>query len=221
MAYFDQDFISFFKELDKNNDREWFAENKKRYEKNVKAPFAQLVEDLIDKISELEEPLPVSSKDCIFRIHRDVRFSKDKSPYKVQVSALIGPKGRKDMLTPALYLEASHRDVRIYTGMYKLDKEPLKKVRIYLGQHSEEFREIINEKQFIKYFGEVRGEKNKRLPADMMEYAEREPLIYNKNYYIFCSIPPKSLLSDDISDQIMEAYKASHSFREFLKEGLS
>ena len=107
MSYFNQDFIKFFKELESNNNREWFNENKERYIHSVKDPFFSFVEEMIHRISEENDSFNIAPKEAIFRIYRDVRFSKNKLPYKTTASAIISPGGRKDFTTPGYYLELS------------------------------------------------------------------------------------------------------------------
>ena len=97
MAYFTKDFTKFLKDLEKNNNREWFNENKKRYEESVKEPFYNFIDEMIMRINAIDNNVAIQPKDAIFRIYKDVRFSKDKLPYKTQVSAVISPGGRKDM----------------------------------------------------------------------------------------------------------------------------
>ncbi|MDX1315878.1 MAG: DUF2461 domain-containing protein, partial [Eudoraea sp.] len=94
-----KDTMGFLKALKKNNNREWFNENKSRYTKSVKEPFEQFIAEMIDAVSPFFDTLAITPKDAIFRIYRDVRFSKDKSPYKTHVSAIVSPAGRKDKLT--------------------------------------------------------------------------------------------------------------------------
>ena len=96
MAYFTKDFIDFFKELAANNKKEWFDFNRKRYEKSVKQPFAEFVQEMIDRIRADDPKVDISTKDAIFRINRDVRFSKDKTPYKTHMAAIVSARGKKD-----------------------------------------------------------------------------------------------------------------------------
>lgn len=95
MAYFDENFLKFFKSLNKNNHKEWFDKNKSTYEASVKKPFEKLVADLIFKMQKLHPGFQCEVKDAVFRINRDIRFSKDKTPYKTNVSAVICHGGRK------------------------------------------------------------------------------------------------------------------------------
>ena len=94
-TYFNHQFVDFFKELSKNNNTQWFNENKKSYETHVKLPFIKFIDDLIIEMSKLDETIAIEAKDAITRINRDIRFSKDKSPYKMHVSAIISAKGKK------------------------------------------------------------------------------------------------------------------------------
>ena len=88
MNYFNSDYVQFFKELSQNNHKDWFDINRSRYEKNIKLPFKEFTQLAIDTIA-LIDPVfnQLLAKDCIFRINRDVRFSKDKQPYKLMTSS--------------------------------------------------------------------------------------------------------------------------------------
>ena len=96
MAYFDTDYLEFFKELAGNNHKEWFDIHRKRYEQSVKIPMQVFVKDLILALKRIDKEIQIEPKDAIFRINRDIRFSKDKSPYKLQSSAIISKYGKKD-----------------------------------------------------------------------------------------------------------------------------
>ena len=100
MPYFTKETIKFLNELKKNNNREWFNANKSRYIAQVKDPFEIFIGDLIEAMNPYFESLPIAPKDAIFRIYRDVRFSKNKIPYKTNVSAIISPGARKDKTPP-------------------------------------------------------------------------------------------------------------------------
>jgi uncharacterized protein (TIGR02453 family) len=220
MAYFSRDLIKFLNDLKKNNNREWFNENKERYIKSAKEPFEIFVGELIDALSPHFENLAISPKEAIFRIYRDVRFSKDKSPYKVQVSAIINPGGRKSMTMPGIYTEITPTHMRVYSGMYKLDGKQLKNLRSYISHNLEEFNSLINDKEFVRAFGEIRGEKNKLLPKDLQEDAAQQPLLYNKQFYYFTEWKPEVVLEDDIIKRVVDAFLIAKPLSEFLYEGI-
>ena len=94
--WFTQDFIDFFSELEKNNTKEWFDANRKRYEKSVKIPFSAFTQAFINEVAKDDPELQQEAKNCTFRINRDIRFSNDKTPYKSTSSAIITKGGKKN-----------------------------------------------------------------------------------------------------------------------------
>ncbi len=222
MAYFTKDFIDFFKELAPNNSKEWFDENRKRYHESVKEPFDTFIRDLITEMSKTNKKLAhLEPKDCVFRINRDIRFSNDKTPYKLNRSAAISEGGRKDFTTPGLYFEFTPEHVRIYTGAYRPAKEQLQAIREEIANNLNAFDKIINDPKFIETFGEVHGEKNSRLPKDLKEAAEKQPLIYNKGFYIYHTMPAEVVLKDDLIDRLLEPFEVAQPYIKFLTKPLS
>ena len=96
MAFFEKDFLDFFIELAPNNNKDWFDLNRHRYANSVREPFKKFVSHMIENMSkDMPELKDLEPKDCTFRVNRDIRFSKDKTPYKLRMSALITPGGKK------------------------------------------------------------------------------------------------------------------------------
>ncbi len=217
MKHFDNDFAGFFTDLEKNNNRDWFIDNKKRYESSVKDPFHRFVEDLIGRLSEIYPSLTIQPKDTIFRINRDIRFSPDKTPYKIQMSALISEGGKKDKTTPGFYVQASHKDIRVYSGCHVLDKDQLASVRTLISENLEEFKKLISNKNFVDTFGDILGEKNKRLSPEFAALEEKQPLIANKSFYYFFKYPSSSLTKDDLVDKLMAGYKNALPLNRFFE----
>ena len=221
MAYFTKDYLNFLSNLAANNDREWFNANKKTYEEHVKKPFEVFIADLIDRTAAIDPSMLTTPKESIFRIYRDVRFSKDKSPYKTQMSAIVTKGGRKGMHNPGIYIQLSHEDARAYSGMYRPDKKQLTAIRDAIAAHPDTFQKLIDDKTFKKVFGEIRGEKNKRIPSEYNEAAEKQPLIYHKEYYYFKSWPADQILKDSFLDEVVDTYMASRPLGQFFSEAIS
>ncbi|MDP4663993.1 MAG: DUF2461 domain-containing protein [Salibacteraceae bacterium] len=217
MAWFTPEYEAFFKELKLNNHRDWFHENKSRYETHVKKPFYQFVSDAIERMQLFDPKCQIEAKDAVFRINRDIRFSKEKTPYKTQMSAMVGAGGRKGgMADTGIYFEVGERHVRIYGGVYQPEKEQLQAIRQEILYNTKEFESIINGAAFKKWFGEIKGEKNKRLAPEFAEIQENQPLIANKQFYYFADLNPDMLYSDQLLDQFFEAFEASKEVRNFL-----
>lgn len=222
MAYFSSEFNAFFRELAPNNHKEWFDENRSRYEKHVKKPFQEFVRAAIDEMEKVNPAIKgLEPKDAIFRINRDVRFAKDKSPYKIQMSAVVGPGGKKNYTGNGLYFEFTPEHVRFYSGVYEADKDTLQAVRNSIAQNLNEFKSCYTNPDFKNLFGEIRGEKNKVLPKELKESGEQEPLLFNKQFYFFCEHPESLIESDDLMQKLLEAYRVAQPIQNFFSKSLS
>lgn len=221
MIYFDTDYITFFSGLETNNTKEWFDANKKTYENKIKKPFAAFIEELIAAYNSLGYNIPMTAKDAVMRINRDVRFSNDKSPYKMHMSAMVSPHGKKDTTKPGMYIEANHKHLRLYTGSHTLEKQDLYNVRRHIADNVNEFTKLATNKAFKEVFGEILGEKNKVIPPEFKDAAEKQPLIYNKSFYYFANFDPKTLLQEGLIDKLITAFKVAAPVNAFFEEALS
>lgn len=216
MAWFSPDFNRFFIELAANNNKDWFHANRTRYENVVKQPFERFVGEMITRVAKVDPKVRIEPKEAIFRINRDVRFSKDKAPYKLNRSALISAAGRKDMNASGIYFELGPEAVRIYGGAYMPDKDALLRIRSRIAKDLTKFRKLREDKDFIKRFGTVQGEANMRLPPEFQAAAAKEPLLYNKQFYYGAELPPKLVTSPKLPDLLMEHYAAMAPMNAFL-----
>lgn len=217
MSYFDSAFLKFFTDLSRNNTREWFNENRKAYEKEVKEPFSLLVEEMIARIRKYEPELQILPSESIMRINRDTRFSKDKTPYKTFVGANISVYGKKNKSYPTFAIQISHEGITVYGGIYMLDQPSLERVRSHIADNLKAFKEAYNDKSFKEKYGKIQGEQYKRLPTQWQEIAENELLISNKQFYYSASTNPDIITSDNLPEQLMEYYLAGKSVSDFLK----
>ena len=218
---FSKDFITFLQELSANNNRDWFNANKDRFKANVEAPFHEFVNLMINRLESIQDNLQgLTSKQCVFRIYRDVRFSKDKSPYKTHMAALIGPDGRKDRNNPGMYLHFGGENVEMYSGVYMPDKSQLEAIRSAIAADPSGFKKLYSAKKFIETFGSVQGDKNKRLNKPFSELAEQEPLLFNKSFYYCKKWPAKSILDKDFDKTLLKTYKVAQPMNAFLIDAL-
>lgn len=219
MAFFQEEFLKFFIELAPNNHKDWFDANRKRYESFVKDPFKDFVTHLITKMAQ-KNPVfkDLEAKDCIFRINRDIRFSKDKQPYKLQVSAVIAPEGKKSKAVNGVYFELGPEKMRVYGGIYEIDKDDLLTVREGIARNPDKFKTAYSNPTFKKVYGEILGEKNKIVPKELKEAAEKEPLILNKQWYFYTEFEPETILEDKLDQIIIDCYDAGRPVEEFFNE---
>src|SRR5688572_3641767 len=169
MSYFTPTFLQFFSDLSKNNSTEWFNENRKTYEKEVKKPFEKFIQEIIDQIQQYEPEVQIKPSEAIMRINKDIRFSKDKTPYNVHVAANISKFGKKDKSYPGFYVQLSPEGISIFGGAYMVENSQLANIRNYIAENLDEFTQLYNDKDFKEKFGTIQGEQNKRIPAEWQE----------------------------------------------------
>jgi uncharacterized protein (TIGR02453 family) len=220
MIYFNSGFIEFFKQLSINNTTQWFNENRKTYEQEVKKPFASFVEEMINRIRKYEPEIKIKPSDAIMRINKDIRFSKGKTPYNTHVAANISVFGKKDKSYPGFYFQLSHDKSMMYGGVYMLDPPTLQKARNYIAQNLEDFSSAYNDENFKEKFGEIQGEKHKRVPEEFQNIAPKEPLIANKQFYYMAEMKPDILTKPELPDKLIEYYLAGKKLNDFLKRAI-
>lgn len=219
-AVFTKEIISFLSDLSRNNNREWFNRNKVRFQTLAEKPFHQFIDLLITKIKVKDPRITLTAKEAVFRIYKDIRFSKDKTPYKEYLSALISPGGRKDKNSPGLYIELKPDGISVYSGIYEPDAKQLAQVRHYIAGHLKEFEKAISDKRFIKRFGKILGEKNKILPAELRDAAQRQELVYNKSFYFVTHLNKSMITSDKLIKEILQCYDDAAPVSRFLVKAL-
>ncbi len=220
MHYFTEDFVAFFKDLAKNNHKDWFHENKKRYETSIKKPFEVFVGKLIEEIQQYDTNIVVQPKDCMLRINRDIRFSKDKSPYNLHYTAFISREGRKDKSIPGIFLRFSPEMIGIMGGCFGPSKEQLHKIRTTINKDATTFRSLLEHADFVQKFGEIRGETMKRIPKEWQEACKKEPLIANKQFYFVGEEASGLISSENLLEEIMEYWHTMRPVNEYLLKAI-
>jgi len=220
MIFFEVDFLNFLADLEVNNNRDWFNTNKNRFKTKVEAPFQTFIGRMIDLLQKEDARNKMIPNESYFRIYKYVRLSKDKSPYKTHMSALISAFGKKEISAPGLYLEFRADSFHIYSGIYEPGPEILHKIRTHIATHLNEFKMFYLSKSFIERFGEIRGEKNKVLSKEFKAVAAIEPLLYNKAFYYTCAFDSELILKDGLEKLILKVYKDAKPLNEFLENSL-
>jgi uncharacterized protein (TIGR02453 family) len=221
LAYFDKRFFEFFEGLAMDNSKAYFDANRKTYQEAVRRPFLELVGDMIIRVQEHEPEISIQPKDAVFRINRDIRFSKDRTPYKVHMGAHISKGGRKDHQYPGLYFQLGPDKVMVGGGVYMPDKDGVHRVRTAIARDPEGFSRVIEEPAFKRTFGQVQGDRLKRVPAEFKEAAETQPYLANKQWYYMADIEPGVIVTDGLADVLMDHYLAGQVVAGFLRDALS
>lgn len=218
------DTLEFFRELRENNHKEWFDQNRNRYEK-VKKDYHRLVGEFLLRMQKFDPSLAhLQIKDCTFRINRDIRFSKDKTPYKTHRSIIISPYGKR-MEYAAYYIHLDEKEGSFAGGgIYMPGGESLKKIRTEISAFHEDLEEILANKDFVQTYGGLdRGEKM-MLTRPPKGYQADHPAIELLKYKNFTATKPldNSLLSrSDSVDYVVEILKKIKPLNDFINRGLN
>lgn len=211
-------YSAFFKELAQNNTKEWFHANKKRYENDVKTPFLEILETLLPKLKQWDPRILDDPKKALFRINRDIRFAKDKSPYNTLMKAGFSPGGKKSEL-PGYYLGIDAEHVHVGGGLFMIRPPELKKVRELIAKKPETLIQLVTEKGFKDSFGQLKGEKAKRLDKSFLATADKTEFIFNKQFYGFAEFPLSNFYgSHRLVDEIWEHFEGIKPLNEYLNK---
>lgn len=221
MTYFTKEFLQFYKDLAANNHRDWFQLNRKRYETHVKKTMEFFVTDLIAAIAKHDKAVAgMRPGDAMFRINRDIRFSKDKTPYKTFSSAAVSAGGKKADGDAGLYIELGPEKLGLAGGVYMPDKDGLLDIRDAMAKQPKAFMKALHDPAFQKMWGELQGEKNKVIAPEHKEVAADIPYIYHKQFYFWQELPVKHITSAGLLDLVMEYYVAAKPVSKLLNQAL-
>jgi uncharacterized protein (TIGR02453 family) len=217
MQYFTEQYLDFMAELAVNNNKAWFDDNRKRYEQHVREPFKLFITDLIQAIQILRPDIDLPAHKALFRINRDIRFTHDKTPYKTSMSAYLNPS--KHDSQPGFYISLGIEDgLTLAGGMHSPGKETIQNIRSELNHdNSRQLLKLANKKSFSDNWGEIKGNKNKRLPKEFSETAKQNRLLYNKQWYFWTDLPFEKATSDNLMDAVMGYFKTAHPINEYFK----
>ncbi|RDV16208.1 DUF2461 domain-containing protein [Pontibacter diazotrophicus] len=212
--------LQFLAELAAHNTREWFAEHKSRYE-DARKNYISFLDEMLQEMQHFEPAARGQrGKDLVFRIYRDVRFSKDKRPYKDHFGAYVAEGGRKSTL-PGYYLHlAGNNNSFVAGGLWMPPADQLKAVRQEIDYNLDAFKGIVESTDFKNRFGELQGEQLKTTPKG---YDRENPAIdylRHKSWNAIMPLPDNVVLQDNFMQVVLDAFQALKPFNDFLMQPL-
>ena len=212
--------VDFLKKLEKNNDRDWFNANKEAFVRASDNVIA-VTGDLIGRIARFDPAVVgIDPKTCVFRIYRDVRFSKDKSPYKTNLGAFIAPGGKKAML-PGYYFHVQPKMFFSAAGKHMPDSVELLKIRNHIAANTKDFFKIVEAKKFADRFGGFHaGEKLSKPPKGFDADHPAIEYLKLKSFTVGEEFTEKEVLSKDYPKMLADSFKAAFPLVEFLRSAL-
>jgi uncharacterized protein (TIGR02453 family) len=221
MKYLNKEYFKFFDGLTKNNNKDWFEKNRATYENEVKKPFRELTQALTDKLAKDVPELNRDITKAIFRINRDIRFAKDKSPYKVHMAAVFSRTGTKDQEFPGFYIHIGADDIMVGGGKYFTTKEDLSKIRQEIYYNNTAFKKLLNDKAFKEKFKTLDGEKSKVLDPDYKAFLTEQPLIANKQFWYWARFTREQATGDKFDTLVLSYFKAGMKMNNFLWQAIN
>jgi uncharacterized protein (TIGR02453 family) len=218
---FSKESLDFLKKLKSKrcNNKEWFDKNRDIYEEYVKNPIRSLLDNLSAELKKVDERIVVSPK-SVFRINRDIRFKKDKTPYKSHVSAAITYDRIKTPELPLFYFHLSSDEFFFAAGQYSTDNNLINKLRRNIIRKEENFLSIIHKKEFVNTFGKVDGVKLVNIPPEyrgnLKLKDETKELIKMKQMYVYKSYPAETGLDEELMELVIKNISITNEFNKFL-----
>ena len=213
--------LDFFKKLKRNNNRPWFEKHKGEYETQVKLPMQSLIAALQPNFSQFAAEYEVNPKRSIFRIYRDIRFSKDKTPYKTHTAAHFVLRGKpKGFLGSGYYMHIEPGETFAGAGLYMPDSGQLKSIRAAIDERAKEFLTIVQHKTFKKIFGELKGEKLQRSPLGFSPDHPMAEWLKLKQFFAHVSWKERECYFPGFVSNVIGVYKGLLPLVRFLNSAL-
>ena len=217
-GHFTEHLFEFLRDLSANNDRDWFQANKGRYEQHVKEPLLQFIEDFRPELHSISEHFVADTRvngGSMFRIYRDVRFSRDKSPYKTQAAAQFRHEAGKDVHAPGFYLHLAPDEVFAGVGLWHPDSATLGRIRDRIVSRSDEWERTARAPGFLDVF-DITGDSLKRPPRG---FDAQHPFIEDlkrKDHIAAVWFEEEEATAPEFLEDFADACRAASPFMEFL-----
>ena len=220
---FSGDFFAFFTDLAKNNNREWFTENKSRYQSAVVEPMCAFIEEMGPRLAGISSHYvadPRPNGGSMFRIYRDVRFSKDKRPYKEHGACQFRHEAGKDAHAPGFYMHMAPDGVVYGGGTWKPPKPELERIRHAIADDAAAWSRVVEDKGLIDCFGSVKGDGLKRPPRGFDPDHPHIEDIKRQSYFAMYHGDAKEAERADFADRVEQAFRAATPLMKFLNKAL-
>ena len=208
--------LGFLDELSRNNNRTWFEQHRPDYQA-ARAAFEQFVDGIIDEFRASDQLEGLSARECIARIFRDIRFSKDKTPYKTNLAALIAPGGWRGSAFGYYLSLAPHDQTIAAGGLHAPTPEQLNRFRQVIDRDASAFKEITQARGFVSVFGALEGERLKTAPKGYDRAHPEIELLQLKQVMAFHRFTDREVLAGDFSEKVVSTCQAMRPFLDYLQ----
>ncbi len=217
---FPKEGMQFLSALKRNNRREWFQPRKHVYDEQVKAPMTELVTALNAEMMRFAPDYVNEPAKAIYRIYRDTRFSKDKTPYKTHIGAIFPRRGLEKHGGGGLYFGVSAKEIEVAGGVYMPGPETLRAIRMHLAEHHAEFRKVIANRKLRKLMGEMHGEQLSRVPKGFPADHAAADLLRYKQWLFYVMLDAKLATTAKLMVEVRQRFEVMMPFLDFLNRPL-
>ena len=212
--------IDFLSQLELNNDRDWFQPRKEEFEASVREPMVRFIERLNAELADVGPDYVTDPQKSIYRIYRDTRFSKDKTPYKTHIGALFPHRALGKDSGAALYFHLSPKELLIASGLYKCPPPMLIPIRQHIADQHERLTAILKAKPVKQFFGEMQGDRLTRPPKGWSAEHPAIDYLRQKDLLLEVSLPPETGTAAKAVKEVAKRFRAMLPFVSFLNEPL-
>ncbi|MCE9523274.1 MAG: DUF2461 domain-containing protein [Alphaproteobacteria bacterium] len=218
-----KDFFAFFKELAKNNDRTWFEANKQRYKDAVVGPLSDFMTAMSPRVAKISKHIVVDPRPnggSMFRIYRDVRFGKDKRPYKEHAGCQFRHALGKDAHAPGFYMHFAPDEVFFGGGVWMPPPDGLHRLRTAIAEGTKAWKKIVEDKSFSKSFKGVQGDTLSRPPRGFDAGHPYIDDIKRKSFFVMHESSVKTAQSPALLDEVEASFNTAKPLMKFLCHAL-
>jgi uncharacterized protein (TIGR02453 family) len=219
-THFSNEAIKFLRGLKRNNDRTWFDERKSVYERELKAPMLALIGEVNEAMVEFAPMHVRPPQKIMMRIYRDIRFSKNKQPYKTHVSAWWVREGLEKTSGGGFYFHVSPEEVFVAAGVYMPEREQLLAIRRHLAEHHKEFRALMKARKLRTLMTENDGAPLIRAPKGFPEDHPAIDLLKNRQWGVSARLPGETATKPSLVKEVVLRFKAAAPVIAMLNEPL-
>jgi uncharacterized protein (TIGR02453 family) len=208
--------LQFFRALARHNNRDWFQPRKAMFEEQVKQPMRELVEALNGAMKGFAPEYVTDPAQAIYRIYRDTRFSKDKTPYKDHIAASFFRSGTGPHKYGGYYVHVSHKEVAVGGGVYMPEPEVLLAIRQHIAENHQKLRKILAAPAVRKFLGELQGEQLSRVPKGFPTTHPAADLLRFKSFILYVTLDPALATTPQFFGEVLTRFRAMKPFLDFL-----
>jgi uncharacterized protein (TIGR02453 family) len=212
--------LEFLKDLEKNNNREWFMSHKQAFEQWLLNPTRSLIASVRDILAPVAPAIRVDPFKSIHRIHRDIRFRRDKSPYNTHLAASFSETVRSRH-SEGLYLMISAQGLASGGGAYMPSPAELRSIRQHISACGDSFRDIVEDAQLKRRFGLMRGERLKRAPQGFSASDPMLDYLQHKQFYFIRDYDANACVNPDFATSVAEDYLCLLPFINWMSEAMT